>query len=80
MLRLKVLSGEDVIKILESFNFSIVSSRGSHIKLRRVMKTEKQTLTVPNHAELDRGTLKAIFNQASKYLSEQELSPHFYID
>ena len=44
------------------------------------MKTEKQTLTVPNHAELDRGTLKAIFNQASKYLSEQELSPHFYID
>ena len=79
MPRLKVLSGEDVIKILESFNFVVVSQKGSHVKLRRFIKKINQTLTIPNHKELDKGTLKAIFNQASKYISESELISYFYI-
>ena len=78
MPRLKVLSGENVIKILESFNFAIISQKGSHVKLRRTIKNNNQTLTIPNHKELDKGTLRAIFNQASKYISESELIPHFY--
>ncbi len=78
MPRLKVLSGEDVIKILESFNFAIISQKGSHVKLRRTIKKNNQTLTIPNHKELDKGTLRAIFNQVSKYISESELMPYFY--
>ena len=78
MPRLKVLSGEDVIKILESFGFAIISQRGSHVKLRRIINKFHQNLTIPNHKELDKGTLRAIFNQASKYISESELMPHFY--
>ena len=78
MPRLKLLSGENVIKILESFNFAIISQRGSHVKLRRTIKKNNQTLTIPNHKELDKGTLRAIFNQASKYISESELMSHFY--
>ena len=78
MRRLNVLSGEDAIKILESFNFAVVSQKGSHVKLRRILNGRHQTLTIPNHEELDKGTLKAIFNQASKYISETELIPHFY--
>ena len=78
MPRLKVLSGEDVIKILESFNFSVISQKGSHVKLRRIINKINQTITIPNHKELDKGTLRAIFNQASKYVSESELMPHFY--
>ena len=78
MPRLKVLSGEDVIKILESFNFVVISQKGSHIKLRRIITKIHQNLTIPNHEELDKGTLRAIFNQASKYISESELMLHFY--
>lgn len=78
MPKLKVLSGEDVIKILEFFNFEKVAQRGSHVKLRRIINKIHQTLTIPNHKELDKGTLRAIFNQASKYISESELMPHFY--
>jgi len=78
MPRLEVLSGENVIKILESFNFVIISQKGSHVKLRRTIKKNNQTLSIPNHKELDKGTLRAIFNQASKYISESELMPHFY--
>ena len=78
MPRLKILSGKDVIKILESFNFEKVAQRGSHIKLRRTINKTNQNLTIPDHKELDKGTLRAIFNQASKYVSESELAPYFY--
>lgn len=78
MPRLKILSSEDVIKILGSFNFIVVSQKGSHIKFRRIADGMKQTLTAPNHKELDKGTLRAIFNQASRYISESELRPYFY--
>ena len=78
MPKLKILSGDDLVSIFASFGFFIVSQRGSHIKLRRLVKDEKQTLTVPQHVELDKGTTRAIFSQALRYISEKELRPHFY--
>jgi len=79
MPKLRVLSGREVVKILSKFGFEVVSQRGSHVKLRRVLPDEtKQTLTVPLHEELDKGTLKAIIRQASRFISEEELKPHFH--
>lgn len=79
MPKLRILSGTDVVKILEGFNFKIKKQRGSHLKLWRQSESgESQTLTIPDHQELDRGTLKAIFNQASRYVSADELRRHFY--
>jgi predicted RNA binding protein YcfA (HicA-like mRNA interferase family) len=78
MPRLRSLSGADVATILKGFGFELVSQRGSHMKLKRITETGKQTLTVPAHAELDRGTLKAIIRQASRFVPEQDLHPHFY--
>ena len=60
MPRLRRLSGAEVIKILQQFSFEIYSQKGSHIKLRRITSTGKETLTVPNHGELDVGTCRAI--------------------
>ena len=54
MPKLKVLSSKDVIKIIESFDFEVVSQKGSHVKLRRILKGTKQTLTIPDHKELDK--------------------------
>ena len=79
MSKLKLLSGKEIIKIFSKFGFEIVSQRGSHVKLRRILENgTKQTLTVPIHDELDKGTLKAIFRQALRYISEEELRPYFY--
>jgi predicted RNA binding protein YcfA (HicA-like mRNA interferase family) len=79
MPRLKVLSGRDAISILATFGFVEESRRGSHVKLRRVGPSgERQTLTIPDHTELDRGTLRAIYRQTLKYVYEEELSPCFY--
>jgi len=80
MPKLKVLSGQEVIKIFESFGFSVVGSKGSHVKLKRIASNgNNQILTVPNHKELDKGTLKAIYNQALRYVSDQELRSCFYL-
>jgi len=79
MPRLKTFGGKEVVKILSQFGFKVVSQRGSHVKLRRVLSDgTKQTLTIPLHEELDKGTLRAIFRQALRYIPEEELRSHFY--
>jgi predicted RNA binding protein YcfA (HicA-like mRNA interferase family) len=81
MPKLRRLSGAEVIHILERFGFTVQAQAGSHVKLRRTGPTgEKQTLTIPRHRELDTGTLRAIFRQASQYIPSQELRLHFYTD
>ena len=78
---LKVLSGKDVVRVLASFNFNQVAQKGSHVKLLRLTSDgTRQTLTIPNHPELDRGTLKAIYRQASRYVPASDLRDHFYTD
>ncbi len=37
-----------------------------------------ETLTIPNHTELDTGTCRAILRQASRYVPKSELAPFFY--
>jgi hypothetical protein len=37
-------------------------------------------MTIPDHAELDKGTLRAIYRQALRYISEEVLLPHFCSD
>ena len=81
MPKLKTLSGKEVLKIFLSFGFNIIAQKGSHIKLARVQKDGiRQTLTIPNHFEIDKGTLKAIYRQALKYISEEELKAYFYTE
>ena len=79
MPKLKRLSGNEVVRIFASLGFFKVVQRGSHVKLRRVLPDGlRQTLTIPAHAELDTGTLRAIYRQALRYIPESELHPHFY--
>ena len=79
--KLKRLSGSEVVDIMCTFGFETHSQKGSHIKLCRIgVKGERQTLTIPLHAELDVGTLRAIVRQATRYIPEVELRSHFYAD
>jgi predicted RNA binding protein YcfA (HicA-like mRNA interferase family) len=81
MPKLRRLSGSDLVRIFGRFGFVIYSQKGSHVKLRRVSESgETQTLTIPNHTELDTGTTRAILRQATRYISESELRPFFYTE
>ncbi len=78
MPKLRRLAGHEVVAILQGFGFQQASQRGSHVKLVREVAGARQVLTVPLHTELDSGTLRAIFRQASRFIAEQDLRPHFY--
>ena len=68
-----------MVGLLGEFGFARFTQRGSHIKLRRVLADGRaQTLTVPDHAEIDRGTLQAIYRQALRFVPDSELRPRFY--
>ena len=60
--RLPVLSGRGCIKVLEKVGFYKKRQSGSHIVLRRDEPFTQ--VVVPDHEELDRGTLRAIIRQA----------------
>jgi len=76
----KRLSGTDVVRIFETFGFTIQNQRGSHVKLVRREGGDKQVLLISNHKELKIGTVVGIYKQALRYISESELRGHFYTE
>lgn len=62
MNKLPVISGRECIKALGKVGFYVKRQEGSHIILRKDKPFTQ--VVVPNHKELDRGTLRAIIRQA----------------
>ncbi len=51
------------------------------MKLRRYSSEgHRQTISVPRHRELRLGTLHEIYQQASRYIPEEQLREAFYTD
>ncbi len=63
MPKLPVASGIDVVKAFSKINYQIDHQTGSHIILRQNASPFRR-LTVPNHKEIARGTLRALIRQA----------------
>ena len=78
MPKLRRLSGKDVIVFCGRYNFKIGRQKGSHINLVRVVSENKQVVTIPNHKEIDRGTLHNIFKKLLPFIPEVELKKFFY--
>lgn len=68
MTKLPVISGQQCVKSLEKVGYSFSRQKGSHIILKR--EDPPSRLVVPDHRELDRGTLRAIIRQASLTVEE----------
>ena len=68
MSKLPVISGADCVKALAKIGFEVHRQRGSHIVL--VRKSPPSQTTIPNHKELDRGTLRAIIRQTGLTVEE----------
>lgn len=63
--KLPVLSGPEVIKLLGKVGFVPARQKGSHVILvRETMGESKRAVVVPNHKEIDTGTLLEIIRQA----------------
>lgn len=62
MNQLPRISGQECVKALGKGGFYFKRQHGSHIILRK--DNPFAQLAVPNHKELDKGTLRAIIRQA----------------
>ena len=68
MNKLPVISGAECIKALKKIGFVVYRQRGSHITIVRTNPPSQ--VTIPNHKELDRGTLRAIIRQTGLTIEE----------
>lgn len=68
MSQLPRIFGQECIKALLKPGFYFKRQHGSHIILRR--DNPFTQLVIPNHKELDKGTLRAIIRQADLSIEE----------
>ena len=66
---LPVVSGRDVARALEKIGYVLDRRRGSHMILRQEQAPHRR-LTIPDHKELAKGTLRAILRQAGLTVEE----------
>ena len=68
MNKLPVVSGKECVKALTKADFYFKRQEGSHIILRR--NNPFAQVVVPDHKELDRGTLRSILRMAGFSVDE----------
>jgi len=68
MASLPVLSGLEVVAIFEKLGWQFVRQSGSHLIL--VKAGESITLSVPNHREVAKGTLRSLIRASGLTVSE----------
>lgn len=66
----RLYSGQKIIKALIRAGFYIVSTKGSHVKLRGIRFGKLQTVIVPKHKEVAYGTFQSILKQAAMEFEE----------
>ena len=70
MARLPVLSGADAVKVFQKAGWTVARQRGSHVIL--VKDGHPATLSVPDHKELAKGTLRSLIRAAGMTIDEFE--------
>lgn len=64
MVKLKLLSGEEIIKALKRMGFEPVRQRGSHVVMKKITVSGTIGCVVPMHREVATGTLHGLLKQA----------------
>ena len=62
------LSGQEIVRIFLSLGWTVARQRGSHIVL--VKENHIATLSVPDHREVAKGTLRSLIRSAGLTVSE----------
>jgi len=68
MSKLPVISGKDCVKSFNKVGFTFKHQTGSHMVLKN--QSSNLMVVIPDHKELDRGTLRAIIRQAGLSLDQ----------
>ena len=65
---LPTLSGQETVHVFEALGWQVARQRGSHIILLKPGHTA--TLSVPNHREVAKGTLRSLIRSAELSVAE----------
>ena len=65
---LPVLSGRKVVRVFEKLGRQVARQRGSHVIM--VKNGEMATLSIPDHKEVARGTLRSLIRTAGITVEE----------
>lgn len=68
MAQLPALSGKEVVKTFEKLGWQFVRQSGSHMVL--IKDGEIASLSVPNHKEVAKGTLRSLIRAANLTVDE----------
>jgi predicted RNA binding protein YcfA (HicA-like mRNA interferase family) len=68
MAQVPLMSGREVVCAFEKFGWQIARQRGSHIIL--VKEGARATLSIPDHKEVARGTLRSLIRAAGLTVEE----------
>lgn len=69
MVRLPVVSGRQAVSAFEKVGYEVDHQTGSHIILRQPSPPHRR-LTVPDHRELAKGTLRSLIREAGLTVEE----------
>ena len=68
-MKLPVISGTEAVKALRKIGYEFDEQEGSHIIVRHQHPPHRR-LSIPNHKELAKGTLRALIRQAGLTVEE----------
>jgi len=68
MTSLPVLSGKEVVRVFESLGWKVVRQSSSHMIMTK--EGEVATLSVPDHKEVAKGTLRSLIRSANLTINE----------
>jgi predicted RNA binding protein YcfA (HicA-like mRNA interferase family) len=68
-MKLPVVSGAEAVKAFGKVGYEVDEQHGSHIILRRAEPPHRR-LSIPNHTELAKGTLRALIREAGLTVDE----------
>lgn len=68
MPQIPLISGREVVRLFGQFDWQVARQRGSHIIL--VKQGARATLSVPDHKEVARGTLRGLIRAAGLTIDE----------
>lgn len=65
---LPVMSGREVVRVFEEFGWEVVRQTGSHMIMTK--DEELVTLSVPDHRDVAKGTLRSLIRNAGLTVDE----------
>jgi predicted RNA binding protein YcfA (HicA-like mRNA interferase family) len=68
MASLPVVSGSDTVKVFQKFGWTVARQASSHIIMTK--EGEIASLSIPNHKEVARGTLRSLLRSANLTVDE----------